>query len=198
MSTPDNNLEISGKRNEYSGNAECESLKKPIEENSRMAQEGNIPIVPTIHDRQNICRQFKKWGTCPYGEKCCHLHSTDEGEPRESSAIILVNDSQDIGQPKAPVNCTKLKTKLCHQWEMKKRCFYGEKCIFAHGEAEMRSLDSSNPPESRSSADISSLSRNVLATNLESNEKQTIAQAKHRPKLDDLKRNSRIYGDWIE
>ncbi|KAK6795493.1 hypothetical protein RDI58_008946 [Solanum bulbocastanum] len=29
MSRPDNNLEISGKRNEYSANAECESLKKP-------------------------------------------------------------------------------------------------------------------------------------------------------------------------
>ncbi|XP_055828063.1 zinc finger CCCH domain-containing protein 39-like [Solanum dulcamara] len=207
MSRPDNNLEISGKRDEYSANAESESLKKPIEENSRMAQEGNKSNVPAIHVRQQICVPFKKRGTCPYSEWCRHVHTIGEGRGkgkyRECSAITIVNGesadvpTQDIGfeqdilrmnagrytthsdimESKKSENCTRLKTRLCTLWERDNRCAYGTKCLFAHGKAELKSLDSSNPPESRSSADISAPARNVPDRDVASNPPESRSRA---------------------
>jgi len=41
----------------------------------------------------------------------------------------------------------RLKYEMCKNWREKGTCKYGDKCLFAHGEAELTKRSSANGPE---------------------------------------------------
>ncbi|XP_019068280.1 zinc finger CCCH domain-containing protein 12-like isoform X1 [Solanum lycopersicum] len=218
MSSLVNNIEISSKCDEYSDkkcgsnfNVEC-VLKKPIAKDSGMAQEGNRPI----------CTRFQRWGNCSYGERCRYVHTAggstygplqgggydqsyvEEGKSayRESAAITIVSGGNEVKnksysdnvEPKSSVDFrTRMKTRLCNSWERDGSCFFGARCQFAHGRAELQGYGSSNPLVSSSNAGISAPAKKVAP-----NEVGSSAPAERRFKWNDVRKISQVYGDWIE
>ncbi|KAE8668528.1 putative mutt/nudix hydrolase [Hibiscus syriacus] len=117
-----------------------------------------------------LCKKFYNGEECPYGDRCNFLHedllkfSDDMGRFRESSAISIgttcppaghgtVSDqfggnwpvkssSSDAFQGNTkPVYPVYWKTKLCTKWEITGHCPFGEKCHFAHGQAELQGMN---------------------------------------------------------
>ncbi|KAK4350258.1 hypothetical protein RND71_029571 [Anisodus tanguticus] len=118
MSTPDNSLGNSSKIKEKSSNTsdkKCGSnfnaLKVPRTMNSRMAQEDNRSNVPSILGPQPACLQFKRWGTCAYGDKCRYVH--------------IVGPSLGVGVAVGKVT-------TCHFFASGLACPYGNECQFLH------------------------------------------------------------------
>lgn len=56
------------------------------------------------------------------------------------------NDYQMRNQGKPEINL-KYKTEMCRHYEQQKHCLLGDKCHFAHGEAELRKPDDPIKPE---------------------------------------------------
>ncbi|OIT05074.1 PREDICTED: zinc finger CCCH domain-containing protein 37-like [Nicotiana attenuata] len=129
MSTPANNFGISCKREEhfsthwpqfntsgqkcgFSSNAECQSFKRPRMMNSKMGPEDNrsMNLGP-----QPPCLQFKRWGSCSYGNECRYAHITGRLNG------IRVEDQRNLSKPKS-----------CHYFDSGKECPYGNKCHFLH------------------------------------------------------------------
>ncbi|TMW89830.1 hypothetical protein EJD97_016582 [Solanum chilense] len=177
-----------------------------------MAQEGNRPI----------CTRFQRWGNCSYGERCRYVHiaggSTygplqgggydqsyvEEGKSayRESAAITIVSGGNEVKKKSYSDNVesksfvdfrTRMKTRLCNSWERDGSCFFGARCQFAHGRAELQGYGSSNPLVSSSNAGISAPAKKVAP-----NEVGSSAPAERRFKWNDVRKISQVYGDWIE
>ncbi|GMY35900.1 zinc finger CCCH domain-containing protein 39 [Fagus crenata] len=120
-----------------------------------------------IH-KMKLCKKFYNGEECPYGERCNFLHEDpakfrddsakfrdDSNRFRESSVISIGTNGSSMAQGSVsnqsdsnrPMNngsdafrvTTRpyLKTKICNSWE-RGQCHYGDKCHFAHGQAELR------------------------------------------------------------
>lgn len=76
------------------------------------------------------CRFFLE-GHCPYGDRCTFSHGNED----------LQRESAPTMDPSPAANATgrsNYKTRLCSRWEKGELCIYGDKCHFAHGQAELR------------------------------------------------------------
>ncbi|KAK8535177.1 hypothetical protein V6N13_081316 [Hibiscus sabdariffa] len=128
---------------------------------------GNWDDDQKIIHRMKLCKKFYNGEECPYGDRCNFLHEDpskfrdDVGRFRESSAISIgttgppaghgtVLDQSEgnrpviIGYSDAFRGNTKpvyWKTRLCMKWETTGHCPFGEKCHFAHGQAELKSMN---------------------------------------------------------
>ncbi|KAF6735250.1 Zinc finger protein 36, C3H1 type-like 2-B [Oryzias melastigma] len=109
------------------------------------------PFTPTFYRRNstsNVEAMNNKFSAGPYG-------SLKENTPSGGSATALMNkenkfrdraysENGDRGvlqqKPGSQINSTRYKTELCRPFEENGSCKYGEKCQFAHGYHELRSL----------------------------------------------------------
>ncbi|GAB2216039.1 hypothetical protein Droror1_Dr00023806 [Drosera rotundifolia] len=129
--------------------------------------DGNDNGDMMMSQRIKICKKYYNGEECPYGKWCNFFHKDPPGKvrdvsvvgrfrddgPRESSAIsigttarpppVMPYSSADHGNnsvhlsgdpPQRPVYW---KTKICSKWELG-GCPYGEKCHYAHGQAELQ------------------------------------------------------------
>ncbi|XP_060206546.1 zinc finger CCCH domain-containing protein 56-like [Lycium barbarum] len=159
-------------------------------------------IAGSTYEQRNVgkmvpCKFFSSDKGCPFGNACRFLHQEVE-ERRESSVIRIVTSGNEVDNKRAvDVRSKKyLKTQLCTMWEKNGSCSYGATCQFAHGISELQSLGSSNPQESRSTAGISAPAKNVASNNIGFTPPSEPPRSIY--KWADLKKNSQIYGDWIE
>ncbi|KAF8393246.1 hypothetical protein HHK36_021487 [Tetracentron sinense] len=183
-----------------------------------------------IINKMKLCKKFYNGEECPYGDRCNFLHEDrgkfreDSGRFRESSAISIgttgspggnisfsdqpdgngfVNSSFDANR----VNLKPVywKTRPCHRLEMTGHCPFGEKCHFAHGQAELQKLGcqtevetgiaGTTPPKPHPNTanDASSSITGIGATC-----KQQVQCKKALLKWKGLEKISRIYADWID
>ncbi|KAJ2818936.1 hypothetical protein IWW50_005638, partial [Coemansia erecta] len=100
-----------------------------------------------------LCEKFEQDGECPYNHKCVFAHGHAELRVREPQPQQQQqqprNDEVHARNHGAPArfNANPLyKTRLCQRFSELGECPYGEKCQFAHGEAELRvSLEQAAP-----------------------------------------------------
>ncbi|KAJ9140950.1 hypothetical protein P3X46_031539 [Hevea brasiliensis] len=190
---------------------------------------GNWDDDQRIIHKMKLCKKFYNGEECPYGDRCNFLHEDpskfrdDIGRFRESSAISIGTTGQPmvpgIGGSNAtevnkPVNnsCSDAfranmkpvywKTKLCTKWETTGQCPFGEKCHFAHGQAELKVPGGRAEGENAGSiltkppvlANNASPSTTASVPNVieEAQSKKCLLKWKGPKKI------NRIYGDWLD
>ena len=102
--------------------------------------------------KTEICKTFKKNGSCPYRKNCQYAHGNIElrpVQPKKSYKTVICNnffkkgfcpygDRCNFAHDQAYTNKNKslnnhnYKTKICKFFEEKDTCPYGNKCIFIH------------------------------------------------------------------
>ncbi|XP_009620361.1 zinc finger CCCH domain-containing protein 39-like isoform X2 [Nicotiana tabacum] len=105
----------SGQKCGINSNAEYQAFKRPKMMNSKMGLEDNRSNVAMTVGPQPPCLQFKRWGSCSYGDECRYAHITG---PLKG---IRVEDQRNLS-----------KVKSCHFFGSGKECPYGNKCHFLH------------------------------------------------------------------
>lgn len=98
----------------------------------------NRNVANETHHERGTCRFFFSKKGCPYGEMCIFGHQ----------GLEKFKENRDISWPSSVINIQTtdfdpktnhwLKTRLCNKWMMLNSCEYGAKCIYAHGQAELR------------------------------------------------------------
>lgn len=81
------------------------------------------------------CADRRVSGSSPVDTSACATGVCAVGSVPSQSAPLTKHHYQQL-----PANATRYKTELCRQFEENGTCRYGEKCQFAHGRAEIRSL----------------------------------------------------------
>ncbi|MCO5577212.1 hypothetical protein L7F22_031037 [Adiantum nelumboides] len=76
------------------------------------------------------CRFYLE-GHCPYGDRCTFSHGNEDMVRETAPTMDPVPASNASGR-------SNYKTRLCTRWEKGELCIYGDKCHFAHGQAELR------------------------------------------------------------
>ncbi|OVA00473.1 zinc finger protein [Macleaya cordata] len=191
---------------------------------------GNWDEDQKIINRLKLCKKFCNGEECPYGDRCNFLHKDigkcreDSTRFRESSAISIGTTgspgSNGIGSNQPDINGLLnsvadanwgiqkpvfWKTRICIKWDTTGQCPFGEKCHFAHGQAELQKYGGQNEmetgsatiaslkcvPNSSNDAAPSSTGTGVLC-------KQQVQIKKCLLKWKGTKKISRIYADWID
>lgn len=195
---------------------------------------GNWEDDQKIIHRMKLCKKFNNGEECPYGDRCNFLHEEpakfreDSGRYRESTTISIgttgapmihvssTNNSEDTRPVNAGMDAFRVnmkpvywKTKICNKWEQTGKCPFGEKCHFAHGQAELQVPGLRAEAEVMISAPISMKPQAVPA-----NDSSTIAMATMPAALNEevqgkkcglkwraskkINQINRIYGDWLD
>ena len=88
--------------------------------------------------KTSLCKNFLTESGCQYGEKCQFAHGKDELRPVQN-----IPQQSDVPQMKNPFtqlqkNMMNFKSVKCKNFEKEGQCKYGDRCTFAHGDAELR------------------------------------------------------------
>ncbi|KAK8669155.1 hypothetical protein V6N13_106593 [Hibiscus sabdariffa] len=201
---------------------------------------GNWDNDQKIIHRMKLCKKFSNGEECPYGDRCNFLHESlskfrdDTGRFRESSVISIGTtvppaahgapyDQLATSRPgnstgsdalrgnAKPVYPVYWKTKLCTKWEITGHCPFGEKCHFAHGQSELKSMavhvdgDIGNGgPGLTRIGSIPTKMHNLptndppkVAVNAISSDEETQAK-KCLLKWKGTRKINKIYGDWLD
>lgn len=199
-----------------------------LRDNEDRSSSGNWEDDQKIIHRMKLCKKFYNGEECPYGDRCNFLHEDpakyrdDLGRFRESSAISIgttpppvINgnvssnseDSRVVNSVSDPsrVNMMKpvyWKTKLCNKWEQTGHCPFGEKCHFAHGNAELQASSGRVETEALNVAlqtkpQVAAIDSLPSATSVAAFD-EDVQGKKCVLKRKGLKKINRIYGDWLD
>ncbi|XP_057967187.1 zinc finger CCCH domain-containing protein 39 [Malania oleifera] len=191
---------------------------------------GNWDDDQRIIHRMKLCKKFYNGEECPYGDRCNFLHEdpskfrNDAGRFRESSAISIGttgppvvtecgSDQPEVNKPVTGgldafrVNTKPVywKTKLCTKFETTGQCPFGEKCHFAHGQAELQMSGGRAQGETGSASSISAkpiplpiIDISPANTGTEVFIKEEEQGKKCFAKFKGPKKINRIYADWLD
>ncbi|KAI5081747.1 hypothetical protein GOP47_0001490 [Adiantum capillus-veneris] len=128
------------------GSARGSELRKPPPGWEEMVKQGGsaFNMGPSGRSaepprRSNKPCRFYLEGHCPYGDRCTFSHGNEDLQ-RESAPAM---DPSPAGNAPGRSN---YKTRLCTRWEKGELCIYGDKCHFAHGQAELRAYSGGGGP----------------------------------------------------
>ncbi|KAF5741975.1 hypothetical protein HS088_TW09G00013 [Tripterygium wilfordii] len=184
-----------------------------------------------IH-KMKLCKKYYNGEECPYGDRCNFLHEVpskfrdDSGRFRESSAISIGTTGQPVvhgggfshsdgiwsmdsaGPDSFQVNTKPVywKTRLCIKWETTGTCSFGEKCHFAHGQAELQFPGGGIEVEEGNSSSMWTKPQSILPVIDASGSMMVGAPAfteegqgkKCLFKWKGAKKINRIYADWLD
>ncbi|XP_050373956.1 zinc finger CCCH domain-containing protein 39-like [Argentina anserina] len=188
---------------------------------------GNWEDDQKIIQRMKLCKKFNNGEECPYGDRCNFLHEEpakfreDSGRYRENTAISIgttgapSSTSLEDNRPNTGVDVFRgnlkpyWKTKICNKWEQTGNCPFGEKCDFAHGQAELQLSGMRVEAEVMMSAPIATKPQAVpindsstvvmpampAAVNEEAEGKKCGLKWRNFKKINQI---NRIYGDWLD
>lgn len=103
--------------------------------------------------KTKLCRHFLNTGTCPFMERCGFAHGQMEltGPPGPLPPMPAYGHApafeQYYGMPGIPPQMKRppvmelAKTRLCKHFTASQTCPYESRCLFAHGQQELRSRD---------------------------------------------------------
>lgn len=193
---------------------------------------GNWDDDQRIIHKMKLCKKFYNGEECPYGDRCNFLHEDpskfrdDVGRFRESSAISIGTTGQPMVPGTGGLNATEVnkpvnntgsdayranmkpvywKTKLCTKWETTGQCPFGEKCHFAHGQAELQVPGGRAEGEPGNAGSILAKPPPILANNVSpmmtASVPNVIEEGQSKKclfKWKGPKKINRIYGDWLD
>ncbi|GAB2228173.1 hypothetical protein Droror1_Dr00010003 [Drosera rotundifolia] len=161
-----------------------------------------------------LCKFTFRREECPYGERCHFLHGSsgkwkggignshesgekDEGKlgsARSYAISIKTSCCKDLNfdvEDSQNARCLSWKTKICNKWAINGTCPYGMRCIFAHGQAELRknSAFSASISDSKGTGSSRKYEAGVGSDEAQNN--------KCSFKWERLGKTVGIYGDWI-
>eukprot|EP01012_Entosiphon_sulcatum_P015967 TRINITY_DN2093_c0_g1_i1.p1 TRINITY_DN2093_c0_g1~~TRINITY_DN2093_c0_g1_i1.p1 ORF type:complete len:403 (+),score=29.16 TRINITY_DN2093_c0_g1_i1:172-1380(+) len=106
--------------------------------------------LPHLLYKTKLCRNWLQSGACPYFQECQFAHGEQElqspGIPIAAALAAASGPAAALGAVAAaailsnPALNPRFKTKLCTNWQQTGNCPYRHTCLFAHGTAELRSL----------------------------------------------------------
>ncbi|KAK2645998.1 hypothetical protein Ddye_021193 [Dipteronia dyeriana] len=176
-----------------------------------------------IH-KMKLCKKFYNGEECPYGDRCNFLHEDpakfrdDIGRYRESSAIsigttgptVVSGSGSNQSETNRSANNTIIKpvywkTKLCIKWTTG-QCPFGEKCHFAHGEAELQVMGGRTEGEAGNAGFIATKPQFISANDASPSKSVTLLPTLGKEgqgkkclfKLKGPKKINRIYADWLD
>lgn len=84
--------------------------------------------------KTTLCSHYVAAGCkgCTYGDRCAFAH----GE-QELRAPVELADPELVGMDRRPLAHSKYKTMLCTAYSGEGKCWYADKCTFAHGDREL-------------------------------------------------------------
>ncbi|EEF37899.1 zinc finger CCCH domain-containing protein 39 [Ricinus communis] len=193
---------------------------------------GNWDDDQRIIHKMKLCKKFYNGEQCPYGDRCNFLHEDpskfrdDAGRFRESSAISIGTTAPpmmhgsgglSVVEVNKPVNNAGAdayrgnmkpvywKTKLCTKWETTGQCPFGEKCHFAHGQAELQIPNGRAEGEVGNAGSILTKPPPILVTNgspsMTASVPSLVEERQGKKcflKWKGFKKINRIYGDWLD
>ncbi|KAL3824311.1 hypothetical protein ACJIZ3_020340 [Penstemon smallii] len=177
-------------------NTESQNFKKPktiSEMTPKIPLSRNNPELSTPF-RPKVCLLFQS-GRCHYGENCRYFHTLLTNDVRKSGFKGHLNenrtksDQMDSGEY-CDDKVMFYKTRLCSKWEKYGTCYYGLKCYYAHGNAELKKP-------------AGSIASKWKVVESESNRTKTakkkleVEGKKECFKKWNVEKVGRIYGDWI-
>ncbi|KAF3781614.1 Zinc finger CCCH domain-containing protein 56 [Nymphaea thermarum] len=159
-------------------------------------------------NKLRICKKFYNGEGCSYGDRCNFLHE-DPGRSRESVAInvgLMGANGPDVTETIGDSNGSNQKpaywkTRICNKWEMTGACPFGDKCHFAHGQAELQKYgggytDSENGCSGVVPSKVANSTEEIAPSKKwackQSNIQNRFAKWKGPEKI------NRIYADWID
>ena len=97
----------------------------------------NAWMGPANANDEKLCAKFFSIHGCAYCADCHFLHTYRPGlpVPPRPAPLPYVYTMSDAMRPQ--VN-EKIKTRLCRNFESPQGCRFGDRCVFAHGEEELR------------------------------------------------------------
>ena len=114
-----------------------------------------VPRVSTaslMQRKTKLCNKFNTPQGCPYGDRCNFLHDMS-AQPFTLALPAVPGQGQEPfqqgpppgaaqhqgggGPPTVPLN---YKTRMCVRFESEAGCPFGDKCHFAHGQADLRTI----------------------------------------------------------
>ena len=101
------------------------------------ADRANAWTGPANANDEKLCAKFFSIHGCAYGADCHFLHTYRPGlpVPPRPAPLPYAYTMSDAMRPQ--VN-EKMKTRLCRNFESPEGCRFGDRCVFAHGEEELR------------------------------------------------------------
>lgn len=97
--------------------------------------------------KTRLCRHFQTTGTCPFADRCGFAHSEAEiGTPQTAPAyrhtprpppFVYGMDAYYGMKPRGPAP-ELVKTRLCKHYANTGSCPFESRCLFAHGDREIR------------------------------------------------------------
>jgi hypothetical protein len=112
--------------------------------------------------KTKMCRTFTETGVCPYEARCMFAHGVSDIRSKEmnlaaglttETAIRAFLASKSTGTAARPVAADatgdarstilaeRFKTKMCQNYEKHGSCPYEARCMFAHGDADLRTAE---------------------------------------------------------
>ncbi|KAL5065051.1 hypothetical protein RYX36_026788 [Vicia faba] len=187
-------------------------------------QEGNSNDDQKIIHKMKLCKRYYNGQECPYGDNCNFLHQDpakfrdDSWNTRESSAIssaISIGTCNHLEGNRAgtkPARGTNWNTNICLKWINTGICPFGDKCHFAHGDAELPvpggGIEVEVAVAITNSTKVviptlptTSSSANYAPTTLPANVPAVMEEEKKARKellWKKLNKITHIYGDWID
>merc|ERR1719460_2495679 len=89
-----------------------------------------------------LCKELFLYNGCEHGSKCTFAHSYEELHPASAELIDQQNGTSnehklEEWEMKIPEMRMKKKREMCQKLKNKGKCLLGEKCMFAHTEADL-------------------------------------------------------------
>eukprot|EP00286_Rhodomonas_abbreviata_P015081 CAMPEP_0181315846 /NCGR_PEP_ID=MMETSP1101-20121128/15587_1 /TAXON_ID=46948 /ORGANISM="Rhodomonas abbreviata, Strain Caron Lab Isolate" /LENGTH=439 /DNA_ID=CAMNT_0023423069 /DNA_START=284 /DNA_END=1603 /DNA_ORIENTATION=- len=106
------------------------------------------------------CKNWEQSGACPFGDRCNFAHGDAELRPADAAILLLatgggakpaarritegpggdVGDRWDKRPNHGKSGIGLYKTRMCKNFEASGACVFGDRCMFAHGAAELRKV----------------------------------------------------------
>ena len=114
-----------------------------------ISQPQNVKGPQNPRYKTSMCKNFSTEAGCQYGEKCQFAHGKEElrsiqNIPVQQGGILPMKNPLTQQQK----NVMNYKIAKCKNFEKDGQCRYGDRCTFAHGDAELRAkVDSLTPQQ---------------------------------------------------
>ena len=126
-------------RNNMAARFAAQQLQSSYQQVSTMREDDlDINRVDPELYKVKMCRNMNRTGVCGYGYLCVFAHQLSDLRSRETNIDVLKRLYAD-GKPN--VNPLKYKVRSCQKFIEQGSCPYEPHCVFAHGPAELRTME---------------------------------------------------------
>jgi hypothetical protein len=105
--------------------------------------------------KTNLCQAFERQGRCEYEARCMFAHGSDDLRSKEMNlldglvtedairnfAVERYDPAAVMVDPHRTILAERFKTRSCENFKRHGECSFAQRCMFAHGEEELRTTE---------------------------------------------------------